>query len=73
MSVADLSVAAASPKLVKKVEFDTEEISQVKGKRRGSSKDVAAGDKLRLLDNVDTGDGNDRDLCVECEPGTTDL
>ena len=72
MSVADLSVAAASPKLVKKVEFDTEEISQVKGKRRGSSKDVAAGDKLRL-DNVDTGDSNDRDLCVECEPGTTDL
>ena len=66
MHVADLSVAAASPKLVKKVEFDTEEISQVKGKRRGSSKDVAA-------DNVDTSGGNDRDLCVECEPGTTDL
>ena len=72
MHVADLSVAAASPKLVKKVEFDTEEISQVKGKRRGSSKDVAAADKLSQ-DNVDTGGGNDRDLCVECEPGTTDL
>ena len=68
MHVADLSVAAASPKLVKKVEFDTEEISQVKGKRRGSSRDVAAADKL----SQDNG-GNDRDLCVECEPGTTDL
>ena len=72
MHVTDLSVAAASPKLVKKVEFDTGEISQVKGKRRGSSRDVAAADKLSQ-DKVDTGGGNDRDLCVECEPGTTDL
>ena len=73
-------MAAASPKPVKKVEFDTEDI---KLRRRGSScssnlspKPVIKTDADKSDNNIDIADkqtDKENELCVEYEPGTTDL
>ena len=64
---AELTAAAASPKTVKKVEFDTEEWFGNKNKRCGST------NSPKPVLKTDTDQDNDNDLCVEHEPGTTDL
>ena len=77
MIFTELTAASASPKLVKKVEFDTDDKPHKKTLRRNS---INYSPKPALKSTVNREkdieiiiDNNEVDLCVEQEPGTTDL
>ena len=63
-----MSVAGSSPKTVKKVEFDTE-VREMSGVGRRLS---VASTSLKHNSSCDK-EENQVDLCIEHEPGTSDL
>ena len=67
----------ASPKTVKKVEFDTE-VRELGGSRRRSLipaliHDSQMSEDIRVINNTGDVKLDENDLCVEQEPGTSDL